>query len=587
MSLLAKMTLAQGTGLDGGEPDPGRGGGGNPFTVTRPALPEHMARAGAAAARFGGSYAVAAGAGMGVCAAVGINPMTDLLVVGACALHGGQRLAEGYAWHRRGGRTAMRRRRKYQGEATPLEVHRDLSPAAARKKMARLAPGLDPARAAVSLGVTAHRPVQHVAVSRAETIMVIGVPQTIKTALMSHMLIDAPGAVLATSSRADQYRHTVALREHAGPVHVLDADGYGPGTTFAWDPVDGCADPDVAMRRAGTLMHASPRDHSGKDAWHEARGAALLRWALHAGDLARGNMYDVRRWVQHPEDELFMKTLRGENAAPGWADSLGSLLLAGGDFLNSAVSSADIALQWMESPQLAAVACPRRGQGLDLAAFFRAPRPGTIYLIGSERPYGSLTPYFTTFATEFLEQARIAAERSGGRLPVPATIVADEAATTARLDFERWCAVTAGYNITVVAGLQTVSQLSAWGSSDVQETILSLFSTKLIAGGATSNSELERLSALCGESDTWTKVPGGKTWGKERVFPIERIRLLPQFHALVVHRNAKPVQIEVARVWERPDYSPVTIADSPEQPVPDITPARSNSDDNSPARDAA
>lgn len=585
MSLLAKMTLAEGTGLDGGEPVPG--GEKNPFTVTRPALPEHMARAGAAVARFGGGYAAAVGAGAGLCAVAGLNPMTDLLVVGACALHGGQRVIEGYTWHRRGGSAAMRRRRKYQGEANPLEVRRALSPQAARRKMARLAPALDPARAAVSLGVTAHRPAQRVAVSRAETIMVIGVPQTIKTALMSHVLIDAPGAVLATSSRADQYRHTAALREQAGPVHVLDADGYGPGTTFSWDPVDGCADPDVAMRRAGTLMHASPRDHSGKDAWHEARGAALLRWALHAADLARGNMYDARRWVQHPEDELFMKTLRGENAAPGWADSLGSLLLAGGDFLNSAVSSADIALQWMESPQLAAVACPRRGQGLDLAAFLRSPRPGTIYLIGSERPYGSLTPYFTTFATEFLEQARVAAERAGGRLPVPATVVADEAATTARLDFERWCAVTAGYNITVVAGLQTVSQLSAWGSAEVQETILSLFSTKMIAGGATSPGELERLSVICGERDTWRKVPGGKSWEKERVFPAERIRLLPQFHALVVHRNAKPVQIEVSRVWERADYAPVTISDAPEQPVPGITPARSTPDDNSPARDAA
>jgi type IV secretion system protein VirD4 len=425
--------------------------------------------------------------------------------------------------------------------------------------MAGLFPALPASQAYVRLGTTRHRPAQQVAVSRAETILVVGVPQSIKTAYVSDVLMDAPGVVLATSSRADQWRHTAAVREQMGEVRVLDADGYGPGSTFAWSPVRGCADPDEAIRRAGAFMHAAPRDQSGKDAWHEDRGATLLGLALHGVDLSGGNILDVQAWVQDPEDELFAKALRGPRAAPGWAGMLDSMLNQGPEFLASAVASAESALGWMKSPSLLAVACPRPGEGLDIARFLRAPRPGTIYLIGSERPYGSLTPFFSAFVSEFLEQARVLAEASGGRLPVPLTIAADEAATTARIDFKRWCAVTAGYGITVVAGLQALSQLSAFGGPEDQETIMTLFSTKIFAGGMTNPAELERVSVVCGERESWHREHGSKVRRQERLFPAERIRLLAEFNALVIHRNCKVVQVVIRPVWHHPAYRQVTV----------------------------
>jgi hypothetical protein len=541
------------------------------LTVTDTALTRALTAAGRGLVTGGGGYAVAAGAGLGVCAVAGLNPMTDLLVVGACGAHVAQRALDGWAWHFAGGRAAQRRRRKYQGEATPLEVRASLSPAFAARKMRRLAPGLPAPQSYLSLGYTVHRPRQAVAVSRAETVAVIGVPQTIKTALISRWILEAPGPVLATSSRADQYRHTVAVRETAGAVLVLDADGYGPGTNFAWSPVAGCRVPAVAIRRAGDFMHASPRDPSGKDAWHEDRGAKLLRWALHAADLAGKDIFDARSWVLNPEAEGFLKALRGEAAAPGWGDALETLLTMDGEMLNSAVASADAALGWMDDPDLLAVACPRPGQGLDVAAFLREGS-GTVYLIGSERPYGSLTPFFSAFATEFLEQARVLAEQQGGRLKVPVLVAADEAATTAKIDFPRWCAVTAGYNITVVAGFQAVSQIdTGWGGPAVTETILELMSTKVVAGGGTSPAALERLSTICGKRETWRKEPGGKVYAEEPVFPPERLRQLPRFNALVVQREAKPVQVRISPVWEHPAHQEVVITDAPGPQAPDST----------------
>jgi len=555
-SLLDRLTLVSGSFDEDEGLSPANLGGSGPLRVSdrSPAWVFHDFAV--TASRCGGGYMAAVGIGAGALALAGMPEYLDLTVAGACAMHAGQRAAEGWTWHVKGGRAAEKRRRKYQGEATPMEVRATLSPTAAVKKMARLAPALRPAQAAIRIGTTVHKPHQRVAVSRAETVLAVGVPQSFKTAWISTAILEAPGAVLATSSRGDQYGHTVAHREALGEVHVLDADGYGPGTTMTWSPVAGCADPRVAIRRAGDFMQASPRDPSGKDAWHEDRGGKLLRWALHAADLAGGDVYDVARWVGDPEDELFMKALRSEGAAAGWADKLESLLTQSEEFLASAVTSAQAALGWLDDPEMAAVACPRSG-GLDIAAFLREGT-GTVYLIGADRHHGALTPFFSAFASEFLEQARILAENSPGRrLPVPLTIAADEAATTARFDFKRWCAVTAGYNITVIAGLQALSQLSAWGGAEDQETIMTLFSTKVFAGGMTSQQELERVSYVIGEYDTWRREHGAKVRERERVFPPERIRLLPNMHVLVLHRNCKAVEVKVTPVWDRRDFMPV------------------------------
>jgi type IV secretion system protein VirD4 len=549
--------------VDSPRPKPGREI--EPRTTTVTGGPgQSLVDHGIAFVRRGGGYTLAIGGGAAVCELAGVPAALDLILVGACGMHAWNRVLEKMAWASKGGWVTERRRRKYQGEANPLEVRFQLSVAAAAAKMKRLAPDLPAGQSYIPIGVTAVIPRQQVAVSRAETILVVGPPQTLKTALLSNWAMEACGALLATSSRADQWRHTVAVREKLGEVYVLDADGYGPGTNFSWDPVAGCRDPRVAIRRAGDFMQASPRDPGGKDRFHEDRGAKLLRWALHAASLSGGNMVDVREWVNDPERSKFADALHLPGASGSFASGLESLLLQGPEYLNSAVASAEAALGWMDDPDMVQLVVPEN-RGIDIPEFL-AEGTGSVYLIGSERPYGSLTPLFTAFASEFLEQARVLAEAQGGRLRTPLTIVADEAATTARIDFKRWCAVTAGYNVTVIAGLQSISQLSAWGASEDQETILELFSTKVIAGGCTGVSNLERLSVLCGTHDVWRKEKGDRIRTEEPVFPPGRIRMLADFHALVVQRNCKSIEVIVTPVWLHQQYQQVTVVPAEEQP---------------------
>jgi type IV secretory pathway TraG/TraD family ATPase VirD4 len=482
------------------------------------------------------------------------QPDLGLLAFGVTGGVAGVRLHEAFGWHRQGGKAAMRKRRKYQGIATRRELRRKLSPQAAMRHARRTSPDLEPDAVTVPLGRALG---QDVAGTRADSYLVIAPPQTMKTALIAGWAMNAPGALLATSSRIDLYLHTVIARAAAGPVWVLNPDGDGGiPSSFAWSPLDGCEDPRTALRRAGALMAAAPSDKSGKDAYWDAKGADLLRLMLHAGALAGVTMHEVTAWVRDPASSPASVILSGEYAAPGWAQALEGLC-ANEEQLGHVAAGAAGALRWMDDPAMARAACPAGG-GFDCRAFAEDGN-GTVYLIGADSEHGSLAPYFAAFADEGFFQLKQAAGRNGGRLPRPATLALDEAATIVPVPLHKWTSVAAGYNITVIAGIQALSQLPArWGEHDAK-TIRTNFTVKVIGGGFTDEAELESLSAVCGMRDTWdhTRHPDGsktKTPRQERLFPPERIRMLEQWHLLVVHRNTRPAETVITPVWDLPGY---------------------------------
>ena len=68
-------------------------------------------------------------------------------------------------------------------------------------------------------------------------------------------IIDAPGAVIATSTRADLYEKTHRLRAERGPVFVFNPSGIGGiATDVTFDPLTGCTEPKTAVDRAGDLI---------------------------------------------------------------------------------------------------------------------------------------------------------------------------------------------------------------------------------------------------------------------------------------------------------------------------------------------
>ena len=475
-----------------------------------------------------------------------------------------------WARYASGGRIAAHRRRGYQGTATRREIRAKLSPAAARRRTAVTCPGLHPSDAPVIIGKAKGG---LIADTWAGSRLVVAPPQTLKTALTSCWAADAPGALLAFSSRCDQYDHTYLARKARGQVRTLNADGEGGiPTDFAWSPVDGCHARKTAMRRAGDLMAAAPHDPSGKDADWDALSKDMLQFLLKAASLLPGgNIVTVRKWASNPLTAGKAAEVLGRHD-PGWGEALvGMITQALNDqkYWSSISYGVTRALAWLDDDLMEAVACPPPGTGISLREFIE-DGDGTIYVIGADREHGSLAPYFAAFGSEAFHVARSVAEaRPGRRLRRPFVIVADEAATIVPLPWDKITAVSSGYNIGITACVQADSQITErWGEHRAN-TIRTNFTVKIIGPGFTDPGELEALSRICGDVDTWH---GSRdSLRQERLFPPERIRLLPDWHALVLHRNARPVKVAVTPVWDRPGYRRAEPGDFPAQlPVPQL-----------------
>ena len=89
----------------------------------------------------------------------------------------------------------------------------------------------------------------------------IGPPRSNKSALLSRIIMDAPGAVVVTSSKADIFTLTAAVRARRGPIWVFNPQDIGGiPSNVRWSPVDGAESPAVAIRRGSALAAATSTD---------------------------------------------------------------------------------------------------------------------------------------------------------------------------------------------------------------------------------------------------------------------------------------------------------------------------------------
>jgi type IV secretion system protein VirD4 len=387
-------------------------------------------------------------------------------------------------------------------------------------------------------------------VHRENSVLYIGIPGSGKSGALACHAADAPGALFATSTKTELLLDTIAYRTWlGGRTWILNPDGYGNiPTTLAWSPLEGCESPETAIRRAGDLMAASPRDKTGKDSWHEARGAELLAYMLHAAAIAGASMREARAWVSDPLSREPMSVLEAAAADPDWPGELAALLADSEDNLGALISSARPALAWMNDRVMKAAACPPPGEGFSAWDF--ASSSDSVYLIGRNR---SLAPYFAALGAEIFEQLKwYAMESPGGRLPAPFTYVLDEMPLTCPMPVHDMLAEARGYLITITMGIQSTNQLRGrWGDHD-GATIRSASPVEVILGGE----KTEDLSAVFDQRDTWADSKdnsGGKarTPGSEPLLPPGALRVMRKGRAAILLPECKPVLADLPAIWKR------------------------------------
>lgn len=379
-------------------------------------------------------------------------------------------------------------------------------------------------------------------------------------------IIDAPGAVVTTSTRPDNLAATVELRREIGPVAVFDPQGLGRVEGIRWSPVRGCENPTTAMVRATGLAAGAGFTKGGVTDgafWHGQTEMAL-RGLLHAAAIDDAGIDQLYRWSLEPASATEAVTIlnRSDDAAEGWGDTLDGIVRMDGRTRDAIWAGVRSALSALADPAVRRAFDPPRGEGLEPAEFIR--ERGTIYLLGTGAGASATSAFIAALLEDITESARqLAAHNPGGRLEPPLALVLDEIANL--------CAVPAlpslmadggGSGISTLVVIQSLAQARERWGEQAAAAMWDAATLRLILGGSAQPRDLQDLAAVCGERDeeirNWSRGPdGGRTTSTSTrripILPPDVIRTLPFGTGILLARTAPPILLTMTPWTDRPD----------------------------------
>jgi len=462
----------------------------------------------------------------------------------------------GMWWHRRGKgqRDDVRGR---AGIASRAEVKAAASAKALLRRAEVIRPSLVRPRASdLGYRLGSSRGVE-VWTSAEDSIVILGPPRSGKGLhLVIPMILDAPGALITTSTRPDNVAVTRAARERVGPVAVFDPQCLAPGVTETtkWSPIRGCDQPQTAMIRARALASGSSEHVENRGFW-QAQTESALRAFLHAAAIDGRGAAELYRWSLDPAaaGEAVRILNASGRAAPGWADALDAIVNGDPRTRDNSWAGIRVALSSLADPRVLAAVTPVRDHEFDPSEFLASN--GALYLLGSASGVGAAANLVAALIEDIVDVARRAAAASPSvRLDPPLALILDEASNYALPSLPSLISEGGGTGITTVAVLQSLAQARArWGEHE-GAAIWDAASVKIILGGGSNARDLHDLSALIGERDEETESFSSdgrgirsRTTNTRRVPVLEtgRLRTLPFGTGVLLLRSAAPIMLDL------------------------------------------
>ncbi|RMI13222.1 type IV secretory system conjugative DNA transfer family protein [Cellulomonas triticagri] len=440
---------------------------------------------------------------------------------------------------------------------------------------------LVPGRVALPLGVSRSVPLW---VSLERCVYVLGAARSGKgTLVVVPFILAAPGAVVTTSTRTDNLRLTAACRARMGPVEVFNLDGVGDlPHTVNWAPLEGCADPAVAQRRARTLVAATGM--SGENAPWATTSASIVQALLHAAALEGRTIADVYTWSRSPAkaDEA-MRILETRGLGDAWHLTIAQVREEDPRMRANKWFGVDNAFAGLAVKSVRDRLVPTPAAAFDTSAFLA--RSGTCYMLArgadansgagagtvGASTAGTVGGFYSLFLDHVTETARQLSQTSlGGRLDPPLTIVADE---LAHIDpwpaAVRMSAAGGGEGIQLVMVFQSRNQAAAAYGQHAEATMWDN-ATNVILGGGKSEDYLGALSRSLGEHEqtrTRTSFSSRDLFGRDTsvdaewrpAVSVDELRRLPVGTALVIQDRTRPILTDLTPYWHGP-HAPCTTA---------------------------
>ncbi|GGM79375.1 hypothetical protein GCM10012275_57450 [Longimycelium tulufanense] len=471
------------------------------------------------------------------------------------------------------------RARSRPGFASGDEVAARLGTAALLRQAPRLRPGLvatTPRPTPTQLGMYLGRDVTtgvDTWSSVRQSTYVVGPSESGKTScVVIPTALDHDGPLLAPSARPDVMAATWQARADRGPVRLFDPLRRSPGLPLLrWDPVRGCENPVVAMRRAEQLIVGVDMSRvTDGDTWR-AKGEAVLRNLLHAAALRHKDVRTVLEWIYDPTSEEPYAILRNASVTPdSWAQEQRRVSVAPDRQQAGIYMSVETATKMFNDPRVLDTCTPRHDH-FEPAEFVEAG-DATLYLLSELDAGTSVAGLLAALMAEILEAAKDkSGKQANARLDPPLRLLADEAPNTATLrSMPYLISAGGGQGIPTTMIVQERAQArKVWGDDD-EASMWGGATMRLILPGIADADQLREIASYVDEYDVETRSQsrgqgGVSTQTSVRTLPgltPARVRALSPWHALVIAGGGlRPVETELTPYFRRDDSKATTDAE--------------------------
>ena len=456
-------------------------------------------------------------------------------------------------------------RRRFSTQAIARQHGPRIRPSMTREQMRK-----DPDSCSFDLGQAHLR--QKIRLPYSEHLVVLAPPRRGKSGSIGDVMLDYPGAVLSTTTRDDLFRNTSGIRARYGPIEVFNpqAIGHTP-STIRVNPVRGCADEAVAIRRATAFAEACSGKGTDDQGFWEQSATAALGALLCAADIVGADLRLVQSWALGTAAQAVMIL----ESAGKRAMSLALYEFAFSP-AEKTVSTIRMVLSesfgFMRDPRLAECVLPADGQGFDFQEFISAS--GSLYLIGeSQGKTAPIAGLFAFIAAEWKHAAtQLGSRMPGGRLDPPTGMFLDEAAAICPLPLPTMLQDSGGKGIQILSVAHGLAQLEGRWHEHGRRTVMDT-SNVLVLPGVKDPELLKLLEDLCGEVLLRDRGDDGR-WHAHPLMTAAMIRELPDWHGLLIRDGERPVIVRLGMSWNAKAYRQAVNAgtDIAQLTVPDSAP---------------
>jgi type IV secretory pathway TraG/TraD family ATPase VirD4 len=378
-------------------------------------------------------------------------------------------------------------------------------------------------------------------------------PRSGKTTVLAiPSVLSAPGPVVATSNKADVWAATAAIRlSDTGLVWLFDPQKitHQPQAWW-WNLLLGLRTVEEADRLAGHFV-LTVADDKKRDLWGPAAQDLLAALFL-AAPSSGGSLHDVGQWLAEPAVPTPIELLSAAGFG-AMATSLRGAQNGATETRDGIYQTARTAARCLSDPDIMAWVTPCPLPSLDPVQF--AAECGTLYLLSKSR--SAAAPLIAALTDTVIRAAEQRAEREGGRLDPPLTVVLDEAANICRIaDLPDLYSHLGSRGITPVTILQSYEQgVTVWGEQGMA-ALWGAATIKVIGGGVDSPRLTRDLATLVGQHDVAVrsvsysdgKASESVSLRRQDILEPAAIRAIPPGTALLLATGIRPALITL-RPW--------------------------------------